>query len=105
MTGFMPKSSFATFPVLPPSTTFIVTMANPPRLIMKEQFLLGIVKIAAAIISLMFLIAALCKYWRNYSSSAGMTVAGSSFTSTSGDLVVQVQLPTPNMIDSSLDLV
>ncbi|KAF3946001.1 hypothetical protein CMV_027682 [Castanea mollissima] len=105
MTGFMPKSSFASFPVLPPSTTFIVTMANPPRLIMKEQFFLGVVKIAAAIISLMFLIAALCKYRRNYSSSAGTTVAGSSFTNTGGDVVVQVQLPAPNMMDSSLDLV
>ena len=30
------------------------------------------------------------------------TVAGSSFTGTGGDVVVQVQLPAPNMIDSGL---
>ena len=53
----------------------------------------------------MFLIAALCKYWRNYSSNVGTTVAGSNFTSTGGDVVVQVQLPTPNMNDFGFDLV
>ncbi|KAK9992381.1 hypothetical protein SO802_027366 [Lithocarpus litseifolius] len=106
MTGFMPKSSFSTFPVLPPPTTFTVTVANPPHYsIMEEQFLLG-VKIAAAIISLMILIAVLCKYWSNYSSSTCcQTTSGNSVTNTGGDIVVQVQLPLPNMVDSGLALV
>nr|POE50214.1 hypothetical protein CFP56_65101 [Quercus suber] len=101
MAGFMPEPSYSSFPILPPPDTFIVTVANPPPCL-EDQFLLG-VKIIAAIISLIFLIAALCKYWSNYSSSTGcQTSSGSSVTSTGGDIVVQVQLPAPNMIDSSL---
>nr|POE50217.1 hypothetical protein CFP56_65104 [Quercus suber] len=102
MTGFVPKP-FSNLPVPPPSTTFTVTIANPPPVIMEEiQFLLG-VKIAAAIISLVILIAALYKYWiSNYFSNGGQTVVSSSVTGTGGDVVVQVRPPTLNMTDFAL---
>ena len=55
------------------------------------------VKIAAAIISLVILIAALYKYWiSNYFSNGGQTVVSSSVTGTGGDVVVQDQPPTLN---------
>nr|POE50216.1 hypothetical protein CFP56_65103 [Quercus suber] len=100
MSGFVPKSSFSNLPVPPPSATFTVIVSDPPSLIMEEQFLFG-VKIAAAILSLLTLIAALDKYGiSNYSSSGGESSITS--TSTGGDVVVQVQSPAPNMTNVAL---